>query len=98
MVDATAGSDPFKVYLTTQKDTTVSYSGVFQTGGTAVEAVLLPGQFGTLIIGPEGSTAGKRSYSLPAFSQGAKFNFAYSDVVEIACDFQGSGTATYGTF
>lgn len=98
MVDATAGSDPFKVYLTTQKDTTVSYSGVFQTAGTAVENQLLAGQYGTLTIGPEGTAAAKRKYTLPAFSQGGKFNWAYSDVVELACDFQGNGTATYGTF
>ena len=98
MVDATAGSDPFKTYLTTQKDTTVSYGGVFPTAGTAIENALLAGQYGTLTIGPEGSVAGKRKYTLPSFSQGGKFNFAYSDVVELACDFQGSGTATYGTF
>lgn len=98
LVDATAGSDPFKVYLSTQKDTTVSYGGVFQTAGTATENALLAGQYGTLSIGPEGTAAGKRKYTLPAFSQGGKFNFVYTDVVELAVDFQGSGTATYGTY
>ena len=49
-------------------------------------------------LGPEGTAATKRKYTLPAFSQGGKFNFAYADVVELACDFQGNGTATYGTF
>lgn len=98
MVEATAGSDPFKSYLTTQKDTSVSYSGVFQTAGTGTELALITGQYGTLIIGPEGTGATKRKYTLPAFSQGCKFNFAYADVVELACDFQGNGTATYGTF
>lgn len=98
MVDATAGSDPFKSYLATQKDTTVSYGGVFQTAGTGTENALLTGQYGTLTIGPEGTAAGKRKYTLPAYSQGGKFNFSYSDVVELACDFQGNGTATYGTF
>jgi hypothetical protein len=98
MVESTAGSDPFKVYLTNVKDTSVSYSGVFQTAGTATENALLAGQYGTLTIGPEGTAAAKRKYTLPSFSQGGKFNFAYADVVELACDFQGSGTATYGTF
>lgn len=98
MVDSTAGSDPFKSYLTTQKDTTVSYSGVFQTAGTATQNALLAGQYGTLTIGPEGTAATKVKHTLPAFSQGGKFNWAFADVVEIACDFQGNGTATYGTF
>jgi len=89
---------PFKSYLTTQKDTTVSYSGVFQTAGTGTENALITGQYGTLIIGPEGTAAAKRKYTLPAFSQGCKFNIAYANVVELACDFQGNGTATYGTF
>jgi hypothetical protein len=98
-VETTAGSDPYKSYITTQKDTTVDYSGVFQTAGTATENALLAGQVGTLTIGPEGTAATKRKYTLPgAISQGANFNFAYADVVEISCSFQGSGTLTYGTF
>jgi hypothetical protein len=98
LVETTAGSDPFKSYLSTVKDTTVSYGGVFQTAGTANENALREGQYGTLTIGPEGTAATKRKYTLPAYSQGAKFSFPYSDVVEMSVDFQGSGTATYGTF
>jgi hypothetical protein len=98
LVESTAGSDPFKSYLATTKDTTVDVSCVWQAGSYASENALLPLQFGTLLIGPEGSVAGKRSYQLPSFSQGAKFNFPYADVVEMSCSFQGSGTATYGTF
>ena len=98
LVESTAGSDPFKSYLATTKDTTVDISCVWQSGSYAQENAMRELQFGTLIIGPEGSVAGKRSYTLPSFSQGAKFNFPYADVVEMSCSFQGSGTATYGTF
>lgn len=98
LVESTAGSDPFKSYLSTTKDTTVEYTGVYQAGSVGVENTLLPNQFGTLIVAPEGTTAGKRKYTLPSYAGGAKFNFPYSDVVEMTCSFQGSGTATYGTY
>jgi hypothetical protein len=94
LVNATAGSDAFETYIGTQKDTKVSYRGVMQSAGTATEDALLPNTFGTLIIQPEGTASGKRKYTIPAFAGGGNFNFQYTDVVEISCDFQGSGTPT----
>ena len=98
LVDATAGSDPFKSYLSTVKDTTVSWGALLQSGFVATEDALRENTFGTLVVGPEGTTATKRKYTLPAFSGGAKMQFPYDNTCEMACDFQGSGTATYGTF
>jgi len=98
LVKATAGSDTFESYLATVKDTTLEYTGVMQTAGTALEDALAEGTFGTLIIGPEGTASGKRKYTVPAFSMGGNFRWQYADTVEISCTFQGSGSRTNGTY
>ena len=97
MIEATAGSDTDKVYLPSVKDKKVSYTGVFQSAGTATEDALVEGTYGTLTIQPEGTATGKRKYTIPAYAQGGKFNWKYNDIVEINCDFQGSGAMTRGT-
>lgn len=98
LANATAGSDAFESYLGTVKDTKVSYTGVMASAGTAMEDALLPNTFGTLIIGPEGTAAGKRKYTIPAFAGGAKFDWKFSDTVEVSCDFQGSGSPTLAVY
>lgn len=95
--DSTAGADPRRKRIPTIADVSASYSGLAQTGGTALEDALAEGNAGTLILQPEGTAAGKRKYTVGAFSQGAKFNYPYSDVVEITCDFLGDGNYTRGT-
>lgn len=95
--DTTAGSDPRRKRLATIADTNFSFAGLAQTGGTALEDALAEGTPGTAIIQPEGTTAGKRKYTIGAFSQGAKYNYPYSDVVEVTCDFVGDGNYTRGT-
>ena len=97
-VAATAGSDVFEAYLMTTKDTVIEYTGVMQTGGTALEDALASGVFGTLTVGPEGTATGKRKYTIPAFAMGGNFNYQYKNEVEISCQFQGSGTRTNGTY
>ncbi len=97
-VSSTAGSDNFESYLMTTKDTVLDYTGVMQTAGTALEDALTEGTFGTLIVGPEGTASGKRKYIVPAYAMGGNFNYQYKETVEIACQFQGSGTRINGTF
>lgn len=94
LVSATAGADQFESYLATTKDTKVSYKGVMQTAGTALEDALYANTFGTLTIQPEGTATGKRKYTIPAFAGGGNIAWPYADIVEISCDFQGSGTPT----
>ena len=96
--DTTAGSDARKGRLVTVKDAAVSYAGVAQSAGTALEDALVEGTQGTIILGPEGTAAGHRKYTIGAFSQGAKFNYPYSGVVEITCDFIGDGNLTRGSY
>jgi hypothetical protein len=101
LVDETAGADTNKVYLAAQKDGKASASGNFQTGsggnGTAMGTVLQEGYFGTIAWSPEGTAAGKARYSMPAYSQGVKFDYAYADLTKWACDWQQSGTRVEGT-
>jgi hypothetical protein len=98
LAKATAGSDPDETYLATVKDATVNWSGVVQSGGTALEDALIEGKSGTLIVGPEGTVAGKRKYTIPAISLGPKMNFPFSDVVEMSVDFQKNGALTRGVY
>lgn len=95
--DSTAGSDARRKRIPTVKDITVSYSGLAQTGGTALEDALLEGAEGTIIFQPEGTASGKRKYTIGAFSMGAKFNVPYADVVELTVEFNGNGNYTVGT-
>jgi hypothetical protein len=96
-IDTTAGADPRRKRLASIADVTVSWSALMQTGGTAIEDALAEGAAGTLIVQPEGTAAGKRKYTIGAFSQGAKLNFPYSDAVEITCDWMGDGNYTRAT-
>ena len=97
-VEVTSACDTFNEYLMTTKDTTVTLTAVTQTGGTVIEAALVEGTFGTLIVAPEGTAAGKRKYTIPAFSMGANTNYGFRDAVEFSVTFQGSGTRANGTY
>lgn len=99
--ETTAGHDTQKGVLPTIYDATASIELVAQTGGTVVTTALLSGTAGTLLIGPEGSSSGKRKITLPAYSDGAKSSFPFKDVSKITCKFTGSsqlGAYSEGVF
>jgi hypothetical protein len=102
MDDKSTGSETVKTYLTGQKDFTVTYKGLYQTGtaalGASLEDKLNVGVFGTLLVYPLGSTvAGNRIYTMPVISQGVQQNWTYNGLTEVNVSFQGNGTITYGT-
>jgi len=101
MIDETAGADTNHLYLAAQKDGKFTASGNLQgaaiAGGTIMGTALVEGFFGTLVWSPEGTGAGKAKYTLPAFSQGLTFDYAYNDLVKWKCDFQASGARVDGT-
>jgi len=102
MDDNSTGSATVKTYSTGQKDFTVSYKGLYQTGtagvGSATEDALAPGQVGTIYCYPLGSAATpNRKYTFPVISQGIQQNFVYNALTELNCSFQGNGVITYGT-
>jgi len=98
MVDASAGSDANRTYLTTLKDGKYSYRGVAQTAGTVLQAALLPGVIGTLIIGAEGTATGAQKETCPVISMGAAYNYPYDNIVEISCDFQANGAVVLSNY
>jgi len=102
MDDNSTGNATYKSNLTGQKDLTVSYKGLYQTGTAALNASLEdklgPGSIGTLYIYPLGSTvAGNRIYTMPVLSQGVQQSWVYNALTEVNVSFQGNGTITYGT-
>ena len=98
MVDASAGSDADRTYLTTLKDGTYSWGGVSQEAGTVLRNALLEGSGGTLIIGEEGTVAGKPKETVVVISMGAQYNIPYDNVVEISCQFQKNGARTLSVY
>lgn len=98
MVDASAGSDADRTYLTTLKDGTYSWGGVVQAVGTAIRDALVEGTSGTLEIGEEGTAAGNPKESVPVIAMGAQYNIPYDNVVEISCQFQKNGARTSSVY
>ena len=93
LVDASAGADTDRTYLTTLKDGTLEFSALHQTGGSVLKAALEPGTFGTLIVGPEGTAAGKPKESIPAIVSNRTVQYPYDDVIEISATFQRNGSS-----
>jgi hypothetical protein len=101
-IDATAGQDTSKQFLSSFTDWDVSWDGVAQNGtaGTVYSQALAPGVLGTLTIGPYGTAGSALKYSMPAFCQGAAISMPYSDVTTISSSWKtaSGGTMVAGTF
>jgi hypothetical protein len=99
---ATTGSATYENRIVGVKDFSVSYKGLAQanaaTGGTTLEDSLAYGAIGTVTLGPEGTAAGKRKYTLPCISQGLQQNLQYDALTELNVSFVGNGTVTYGAY
>lgn len=101
-IDATAGQDTSKQYLPSFTDWEVTWDGVAQNGtaGTVYSQAMLPGNLGTINIGPYGTAGSALKFSMPAMCMGAAISMPYSDVVSLSTSWKTSsgGTATWGTF
>lgn len=97
LIDETAGADVNKQYIRSYKDGKVSWSGLYQVGGTEVFVSAAAGTLGTLVWAPDGSVAGSYAATIPAISMGVKINASYSALVDLSIDFQQNGAKTYGT-
>lgn len=96
--DQTAGSDTATTSVVGTKGGAASIAWNDQTAGTAIVNALVEGQFGTLIIAPEGTATGKPKITIAAFSQGVKRNYPYNNLVELSCDFLQDGARTDATY
>lgn len=96
--DISAGSDTHVGRLTNLKDSKAAVTLVDSSAGTVTFASMQPGVSGTLIIGPEGTTTGKRKITMPAFCDGANPSYTYNDTSTISVGFTGNGAFTDGAY
>jgi len=91
LIDQTAGADATKSYIPNVTDGQYSLSCLAQTGGSAFVNAMVAGAQGTLVLGFEGTAAGKPKKTIPVISLGAKLDMPYNDVVTVSVDFQFNG-------
>lgn len=97
LVDASAGADVAKTYLTALEDGTASLTLLDQTGGTAATAawqLMDKGTEGSLIWGPEGTATNKPKHYVNAIVSSRDRSMPYDNVVELTFEFQFSGVVT----
>lgn len=94
VVDASAGADTNRTYLTTLKDGTGRFEGVYQASGSAVWTALAPTTSGTLEWGEEGTASGKTKHQVVALVTRRRKTHPYDNVIVIGADFQFNGAVT----
>lgn len=99
-VDASAGDDTHKYYLTALKDSTVSVEllGVTGTTGTTLWGAMVPGTSGTLVWAPQGTASGKPKRSVACFVEKRGDSLKYNDVVAWTFDFQATEAVSDTTY
>jgi len=99
VVDASAGADANRTYLTTLKDGTATASVVMQTGaGSLLWIVMAPLNTGVLRWGEEGSNSGSVMHTVSAIVTERRKSAGYADLViaDVTWQFNGGvGDATF---
>ncbi len=102
LLDQSAGADTNKTYVGHLKDGTWSLSGLIQdgtaVGGTVTLSTLIEGASGTLIVGPEGTAAGKPKITTPCISLGVNQKYQYAGLSEWSVELQQNGARTDGAY
>lgn len=99
LVDASAGADANRTYLTTLKDGTATGSILIETAvGTLKWIAVAPLGTGTLRWGEQGSHQGSLNHSVTAFVTERRKTMAYADLVVADVTWQFSGAVTDSTF
>ena len=98
-VDASAGADTFKTYLTTLKDGSLACAIIAQASDVTTRGTLVPGTGGSLEYGLEGTVAGKQRVLYSAvFVENANVSASYNDLVVIDITWQPNSDPTDGTY
>jgi len=99
LVDASAGADANRTYLTTLKDGTATASILVETGvGTLKWIAVAPLATGVLRWGEQGSYQGSINHSVTAFVTERRKTLAYADLIVADVTWQFSGAVTDSTF
>lgn len=93
--DATAGADDYRVFAKTVKNFSASLEIVYDdaAAGTAARGALALGAVGTLLWGPEGTTAGRPKWGALVTVTNASQTLPFDDVITISTEFQNAGSA-----
>lgn len=99
LYEESAGADTAKSYLAGIKDGAPSLSMVAQAGSVAAwGTALVEGTGGTLLIGTEGTVAGKLKWTIPAISQGITYTQPYNNIVDLSVGWQQNGARVEATW
>lgn len=97
-IDSTGGADSYRQRIPSFGDTSASFSGIYQSGGSAAITPLAKATSGTLLVGVEGTAVGKPKKTIPAYSMGVSWSVPYNDIVDFSVSWQGNGAATDATW
>ena len=98
-VDASAGADTYKTYLTTLKDGQIGISAILQAADATTRGTLVPGTGGSLEYGLEGTATGKQKVTYTSvFVESAPVSASYNDLIVVDITWQPNSDLTDGTY
>lgn len=98
LVDASAGNDTSRTYVTTRKDGTATLEVLAQDDTVAIWTAVAPGTTGSLVYGEEGTGVGQPRHTVNAIVTSRKKDAPYDDLVVTTVEFQFSGAVTDDTY
>lgn len=98
LVDASAGNDSNRSYLTLLKDGTATATILVQSEDTTTWDAVVPGAEGSLEWGEEGSNSGKPRHYVNAIVQERVKSMEYDDLIVGDLSWQYSGSVTDTTY
>ena len=98
LVDASAGTDANRTYLTTLKDGTATATLVIQSNDAAGWLAVVAGTKGTLQWAEEGSSTGEQFYHVQAYVTERRKTMSYADLIVADVSWQFTSAVTASTY
>ena len=98
LVDASAGADTARTYLTTLTDGNAPLTILIQSADTTTWGAVVVGTEGTLEWGEEGTASGKMKHTVNAIVMSREKSMTYQDLVVADIRFQYSGAVSDSTY